>query len=52
MFCELTARLAQMIEPDWTIWDLRMALIQCIILIGRDCRLNRTFRHTLGRGKW
>ena len=50
IFCEIGARLARMVQPDWTMLHLRNAIETCIIAIGRDCKLNRTFRHCLSAG--
>ena len=47
IFCEISTRLSTMIQPNWTLVDLRLAIAQCIVAIGRDCKLNRTFRHAL-----
>ena len=50
IFCEISSRLATMVQPNWTLLNLRMAIETCIIQIGRDCKLNRTFRHCLCGG--
>ena len=47
IFCEISSRLATMVQPNWTLLDLRVAIETCIVQIGRDCKLNRTFRHCL-----
>ena len=47
IFCEISARLSTMVQPQWSLLDLRMAIETCIVQVGRDCRLNRTFRHCL-----
>ena len=47
IFCEIGARLARMVKKNWTLMHLRNAIITCLIQIGRDCKLNRTFRHCL-----
>lgn len=47
IFCEIACRLADMVEEHWTTRELRNAIIQCILHIGRNCKLNRTFRHCL-----
>ena len=47
MFCEISARLTHMVRLDWTLLNLRMAIVTCIADIGRDCKLNRTFHHCL-----
>lgn len=49
MFCEISTRLATMVQPNWTLVDLRLAIARCIFEIGRDCKLNRTFCHALRR---
>ena len=49
IFCEISTCLATMVQPDWTLLDLQMAIKQCLVQIGRDCKLNRTFRHALSR---
>ena len=46
-FCEISCLLSGMIRSDWGLIDLRNAMIDCIIRIGRDCKFNRTFRHCL-----
>ena len=50
IFCEIGGRLATMVQSNWTLLNLRMAIETCIVQIGRDCKLNRTFRHCLGGG--
>ena len=47
IFCEISMRLQQLVRPNWTLIDLRMAIEQILVTIGRDCKLNRTFRHCL-----
>ena len=47
VFCEIASRLSKMVKKDWTLLNLRHGIVECIIQIGRDCRLNRTFRHCL-----
>lgn len=47
IFCEIASRLAGMVKKEWTLIDLRDGIVTCLIEIGRDCRLNRTFRHCL-----
>ena len=47
IFCEIANRLTYLVKPNWTILDLRFAIETCLITIGRDCKLNRTFRHCL-----
>ena len=47
MFCEVASRLSRMVKKNWTIVDLRCGIVDCLIDIGRNCKLNRTFRHCL-----
>ena len=49
IFCEISSRLSTMVQPNWTILDLRVAIDECLVAVGRNCKLNRTFRHALSR---
>ena len=47
VFCEIAMRLVQLVQPHWKLVHLRLAIQDILINVGRDCRLNRTFRHCL-----
>ena len=46
-FCEISCLLSEMIQPNWKLVDLRNAILDCIVRLGRDCKFNRTFNHCL-----